>query len=71
MWNTAPAADGIFLVSLGRVSLGTWVEIDVAALITGDSILSIRGSSTNSNGADYVSKEGTVGFGPELVIVLG
>ena len=69
-WNTAPDADGTFLAGLGRVSPGTWVEIDVTALITGDGVVSIRGSSPNSNGADYVSKEGTAGFAPELVIEL-
>jgi hypothetical protein len=69
-WNLAPAGDGLFLASLGRVSPGTWVEIDVAALITGDGAVSLRGSSTSANGADYVSSEGAAGFAPELVIAL-
>ena len=70
-WNTAPAADGLSLGSLGTVSPGTWIEFDVTALITEDGVVSIRGSSSNPNGADYVSKEGPAGFTPELVITLG
>jgi len=53
------------------VSPGGWVELDVTALVTGDGAISLRGSSPNANGVDYVSKEGTAGFAPELVIDLG
>ncbi|MDH3724808.1 MAG: DNRLRE domain-containing protein [Thermoleophilia bacterium] len=70
-WNTAPAADGSFLGSLGVVSPGTWVEIDLTTLISEDGVISVRGSSLSANGADYASKEDPAGFAPELVIVLG
>ena len=68
-WATAPPGDGGALGSLGSVTSGNWYELDVTALITGDGKVSIRVSSTNSNGADYASKEDSSGNIPELVIV--
>ena len=68
-WANAPAADGGTLGSLGSVSSGNWYELDVTPLVTGDGPVSIRISSTNSNGADYSSKEHSNGNAPELVIV--
>jgi hypothetical protein len=70
-WATAPAADGRALGSWGSVSAGSWYELDVSALVVGDGAYSIRMTSPNVNGADYVSKEGLAGLTPELVIVLG
>ncbi len=67
-WNNAPSADATALASLGAVSTGTWYEVDVTALITGDGIFSLRGTSTSSDGADYSSKEGA--NVPQLVITL-
>jgi hypothetical protein len=69
-WNTAPAADATPIASLGAVATGTWYEVDVTPLITGDGTYSIRMSSTSGDGADYTSKEGTAGFRPQLVITL-
>ena len=69
-WNTAPDADGVFLASLGSVRVGNWVALDVTALVSGDGVVSVRGSSPSNNGADYVSKEGAGGLAPELVVVL-
>lgn len=67
-WNNAPAADTtVGPVSLGTVSAGTTVEVDVTSLISGTS-LSLRASSTSSNGADYSSKEGAVA--PQLVLTV-
>lgn len=56
-WNNAPAA-GAVIGSLGDVSSGTWVELDVTDAITGSGDLSFRASSTNPNGVGYQSKEG-------------
>jgi hypothetical protein len=67
-WNTAPAADSIILGTLGSVVSGTWYEVDVTSLVTGDGIFSLRANSNSTNGADYSSKEGTAGFAPQLVI---
>ena len=69
-WNTAPAADGVLLATLGSVSVGTWVEIDVTAIVSGAGAISMQGSSQSANGTDYVSKEGAGGLAPELVVEL-
>jgi parallel beta-helix repeat protein len=69
-WNTAPPGDGGFLVALGAVSSGKWYELDVTPLVTADGPVSIRVSSTNSNGADYSSKENANGNAPELMVTL-
>ena len=70
-WNNAPAADASSLATLGTVAAGTWYEVDVTSLITGDGSVSLRVSSLSSNGADYSSKEGTAGFAPQLIVTLG
>lgn len=70
-WNTAPANDSSLLATVGAVSANTWYEIDVTSLIAGDGTYSIRISSTSSNGADYVSSEGTAGLRPALVVTTG
>ncbi len=70
-WNNAPVGDGISLGSLGNVSPGNWYELDVTSLVSGDGPVSIRVSSSNSNGADYASKENSNGNAPELVVTLG
>jgi Bacterial Ig domain/Glycosyl hydrolase family 99/Calcineurin-like phosphoesterase len=70
-WNSAPAADATPLDSLSAVVANTWYEVDLTSLITGDGTYSLRVTSTSSNGADYTSKEGAVGFRPELIVTLG
>ena len=68
-WNNAPAADTATLTSLGAVSVGSWYEVDLSSLITGDGTYSLRVTSTSSNGADYSSKEGA--NAPQLVVTVG
>ena len=65
-WNTAPPADSTSLGILGKVVAGTWYEVDVKSLVTGDGTFSLKGISTNSDGAYYSSKEGA--NPPQLVI---
>jgi hypothetical protein len=69
-WNNSPATMGNSVASLGSVAAGTWYEVDVTSLVTGDGAVSFRVSSLSSNGADYSSKEGTAGFTPQLVVNL-
>jgi hypothetical protein len=69
-WDTAPPADQIAIASLGAVTPNTWYEVDLTPIVTGDGTYSFRITSTSSNGADYTSKEGTAGLGPQLVIAL-
>ena len=69
-WDTAPLADQTPIASLGDVTTNTWYEVDLTSIVTGDGTYSFRITSTSSNGADYTSKEGTAGFGPQLVAAL-
>jgi hypothetical protein len=66
-WNNAPSADTNLVASLGAVSPGNWVIVDVTPLITGDGTYSLRVKSTSTNSAGYYSKE-TPEFSPILVI---
>jgi hypothetical protein len=52
------------------VAAGTTYEIDLTGYITGDGTYSLRISSPNPDGADYVSSEGAGGLGPALVLTL-
>jgi PKD repeat protein len=71
-WSNAPAIQGTPLASVGAVSTGERVDLDLTPLITGNGTYSfaLRNSSTNS--ATYSSREGTappylelkVGSGP-------
>jgi hypothetical protein len=65
-WNTAPAPDVSSLASLGTVAAGTWYEVNVTPLITGDGTFSLSVNSTSADGAYYSSKEGA--FAPQLII---
>jgi hypothetical protein len=69
-WNTAPAADANSLASLANVVFGTWYEVDLSSLVTGDGTYSLEITSSSANGAVYSSKEGTAGLAPQLVVTL-
>jgi acid phosphatase type 7 len=64
-WANAPAADPTPFGSLGRVTVGSWVEVPVP-FVTADGTYSIRIKTTSSDGSFYSSKEG--GFPPQLVV---
>jgi chitodextrinase len=67
-WGNAPVADASTIATLGPTTAGTWYEVDVKSVVTGDGTISFRVSGTSPNGTDYVSKEGTAGFAPQLVV---
>ena len=69
-WNNAPLG-GTSVGSVGAVTVGEWVDLDLTGFVTGEGAFSVRASSTNSNGADYVSAEGTASLVPQLVLTLG
>jgi hypothetical protein len=69
-WNTEPPADPTPIASLGAVSAGTWYEVDMTAVVTGDGTYSFRIASTSTNGASYSSREGAAGSAPQLVVTL-
>ncbi|WP_432974133.1 CBM96 family carbohydrate-binding protein [Dactylosporangium sp. CA-233914] len=66
-WNNQPAIDGVTVGSLGSVAKGTWYEIDVTSVVTGNGAFSFGGTSSNNDGAYFDSRE-TGANGPQLVI---
>ena len=70
-WSTAPFVSSEIIGTLGPVNEFNWYEIDVTSFILGDGIYSFRMSTTDSDGADYVSKEGDPALAPQLVITVG
>jgi parallel beta-helix repeat protein len=70
-WNNAPASDATAFASLGRVNSGSWYEINVKPIITGDGQVSIKIISTNADGANYASRNhGTANLRPQLIVEL-
>ncbi len=68
-WNNAPGITGSPLDEEGAVALGTWVEFDVTAAVTGNGSYSFGMTSGSTNIAGYSSKEGA--NPPQLVLALG
>ncbi|GLZ38986.1 DNRLRE domain-containing protein [Actinokineospora sp. NBRC 105648] len=67
-WANQPAVDGATLGTLGAVSRNAWYEVDVTSAVTGNGTVSIAVTSTNSDGADYDSRESGAATAPQLVI---
>ena len=67
-WNQAPAADAIPLATIGKATVNTWVQFNVRPLITGDGTYSVKLTSTNADGVDFASREGTSTQRPQLVV---
>jgi len=65
-WNNAPAISGAPLASIGAVSVGQTVEVDVTAAVTGNGVYSFGLTNNSSNLVSYSSKEGSTD--PQLVI---
>jgi hypothetical protein len=55
---------------VANVVSGTWYEVDVSSLVTGDGTYSLEITSPSANGVAYSSKEGTAGLAPQLVVTL-
>jgi hypothetical protein len=68
-WSNAPAA-GTSVASLGSVVAGTAYKVDLSSVIHGDGTYTIRVTTPNADGADFVSREGAVGSRPELTVTL-
>ncbi len=68
-WATAPTA-GAAAASIGAVTTGTTYQVDVGSIIRGDGTYTLRITTPNADGADFVSKEGTVGSRPQLTVTL-
>jgi hypothetical protein len=70
-WANAPPSGSSPTASIPAVTTGTWVTVDLTPFVTGDGVVSLRVSSTNTNGADYVSKEGAASNTPQLIVTTG
>jgi hypothetical protein len=68
-WNNAPLISGAPLTTIGPVTLGQWVEVDVTAAVTGNGRVSFAIANNSSDVVVYSSKEGT--NSPELIVITG
>ena len=67
-WNSAPAADGNVLATLGAVVPYRWYEVDVTNYARGGKPISIRITPSHGNRCAYASSREAYGRGPELWI---
>jgi hypothetical protein len=65
-WSNAPALDAAPTAAAGSVAIGTWVELDVTPLVTGNGTVSFGIASPHTNSVYYSSKEGT---NPPVLVV--
>jgi glucose/arabinose dehydrogenase len=56
-WNNAPVITGSALSTIGAAPLGTWVEFDVGAAITGNGTYSFAISGGSTDAVDFASRE--------------
>ena len=56
-WNNAPLISGTPLADIGEATLDTWVEVNVAAAITGNGTFSFGINSTSTSSVYYNAKE--------------
>jgi hypothetical protein len=47
---------------------GTTYQVDLSSIIHGDGAFTLRITTPNADGADYVSREGSIGLRPQLTI---
>jgi acid phosphatase type 7 len=69
-WDEQPEIDRGMVAVLGPVVNSEWYELDVTSMINGNGTYSIAGTSTDSDGAYFDTRE-TASFGPRLVVTTG
>jgi len=69
-WSGQPSYNSAVVGSIGSVVANAWYEIDVKSQITANGTYSFALESTSTNGADYVSRQGTTANRPRLVVVI-
>ncbi|WP_127500550.1 DUF7594 domain-containing protein [Actinoplanes solisilvae] len=69
-WNNQPAIDGATLGTIGSVGENTWYEVDASAVVKGNGTFSFAGTSSNSDGAYYDTRESGADA-PQLVVTTG
>jgi hypothetical protein len=67
VWNNKPEVSGTPVASVGAVTVGTWVEIDLTSAITGNGTYSFEAVSTSTNTGAFSTSQGT--NPPQVVVV--
>ncbi len=70
-WASAPAVLGSALASLGAVTLGETITVDVSQVVTGDGSYSFRVSNVSGDAAAYFSRQASSTQGPQLLLTCG
>lgn len=69
-WNSRPPISGQLVADLAAVSAGTFVELDVTAIVTGNGDFGFTLSGPASDGTDFRSREATTNP-PRLLVSYG
>jgi PKD repeat protein len=67
VWGNKPAISGSPVASVGAVTVGTWVEVDLTSAITGNGTYSFEATTTSTNTAAFDTSQGT--HPPQVVVV--
>jgi chitodextrinase len=67
-WNTAPAAVGSALATLGKVATKTSYSFNVLAAVKVDGPVAFRQATTSSDSLAWVSSEGAAASAPQLIV---
>lgn len=67
-WATAPPTAPTPLASLARIVKGTWYEVDVTSVVTGDGPVSFRIVGTSADSAAYAAREAGVTTVAQLLV---
>ena len=68
VWNNKPAITGSPVASVGAVTVGTWVEVNLTPAITGNGTYSFEATTTSTNTAAFETTQGP--HPPEVVVVV-
>jgi hypothetical protein len=69
-WTTQPQP-GPAVATLGPVTSGGYVDVDVTPLVTHDGTVDISVTSTNADSVTYASREATAARRPTLTVTVG
>ena len=67
-WSTAPPTAPTPVASLARIAKGTWYEIDVTSVVTGDGPVSFRIVGTSADSAAYAAREAGAATAAQLLV---
>jgi PKD repeat protein len=67
VWGNKPAISGSPVASVGAVTVGTWVEVNLTSAITGNGTYSFEATTTSTNTAAFSTSQGT--NPPQVVVV--